>query len=88
MDTLTALLILAGSLIFLWLWYLFCRVFYQIAEEKGFPEKKYLWLPYWLGIFGMLLVVALPDRGVQKVTMPNGQVQAAQPASRPVELPE
>lgn len=37
------------------------RAFYEIAQKKGQSEKRYYWFPFWLGIVGYLLVVALPD---------------------------
>ena len=37
--------------------------FQNVAEIKGFGgSMKYFWLTLFFGIFGMLLVVALPDR--------------------------
>lgn len=36
--------------------------FYNAAKLKGFSEKRYFWLPFWLGIVGYLLVAALPDK--------------------------
>lgn len=43
-------------------WYL-ANQFYKVAEEKGFTDRKYLWICFWLGVIGYLLVIALPDRG-------------------------
>ena len=37
--------------------------FSSIAEEKGYESKPYFWYTFFLGIVGMLMVVALPDRG-------------------------
>ena len=42
--------------------YLVAREMARIAEEKGFPESKYFWYCMLLGIFGCLIVIALPDR--------------------------
>lgn len=52
--------ILGAALLF-WIQYLIAREFYVIALAKGHPQKKYLWLPFFLGMIGFLLVVALPD---------------------------
>lgn len=41
---------------------LIAKCFYEVAEEKGFPKKKYFWLCLLLPPFGYLLVIALPDR--------------------------
>ena len=57
------LLIIAGCALMLWVHYLIAKEFYKAAQAKGYSEKKYLWLPFLLGIIGYLLVVALPDRG-------------------------
>ena len=41
--------------------YIFATDMYEIATRKGFPQKKYFWFVFLFGIFGMLLVIALPD---------------------------
>lgn len=38
--------------------------FASIAREKGYEDSKYFWCTFLLGIIGMLMVIALPDRGV------------------------
>ena len=58
-----AFLIILGSILLLWILYLIAKEFYKVAQAKGYSEKKYLWLPFLLGIIGFLLVIALPDRG-------------------------
>ena len=58
-----AFLIIMGSILLLWIAYLIANEFYKVAQEKGYSEKKYLWLPFLLGVIGFLLVIALPDRG-------------------------
>ena len=40
--------------------------FSSIAEEKGYESKSYFWYTFLLGIVGMLMVIALPDRGQTK----------------------
>lgn len=42
-------------------WYLAVQ-FFEIAQSKGFSDRKYLWICFWLGIPGWILVCALPDR--------------------------
>lgn len=84
MESLIFLLCLIGLALLLWVWYLICREFYQIAEYKGYSHSKYLWLTFFLGLIGMLLVVALPDRGVQQVITPA----EVQPATLSDELPD
>lgn len=51
--------------IVLWVNYLISREFYRAANAKGFYEKKYLWIPFWLGVVGYLLVIALPTKRVE-----------------------
>ena len=57
------LFIIAVCCLLLWGLYLLAKEFYKVAKAKGYPQKKYLWLSFWLGIVGYLLVIALPDRG-------------------------
>lgn len=59
--------ILVGAFL-LWLgWYLAKR-FYEVAVMKGHTERKYFWICLWLGLWGYLLVIALPDRsGAEQV---------------------
>lgn len=45
--------------------FLVANEFYQVAKKKGHKEIKYFWLSFFLGIIGYLLVIALPDRGMQ-----------------------
>jgi len=85
------LLILLGLVVLgllIWVWYLIAQEFYRVAERKGFDERKYLWLTFLLGVIGILLVVALPDRGVQNVVMPYGQASEAKTAVLSDELPD
>ena len=35
--------------------------FSEIAEMKGHKGREYFWYTFWLGIIGMLMVVALPN---------------------------
>ena len=53
--------------LYLWLDYLVAREFHRVACSKGFWEEKYFWISFFLGIIGHLLVIALPDRGLQNV---------------------
>lgn len=38
-------------------------LFFEVAQAKGFQDRKYLRICFWLGTVGYLLVIALPDRG-------------------------
>lgn len=61
------LLPVAGLLV---LNYFISREFSLIADEKGYDGHRYFHFCFWLGLIGILMVVALPDRGGQaaKVT--------------------
>lgn len=62
MDFLIILAIFIGLLIIALInWYL-AGCFYDVACEKGFTERRYFWVPFWFGLIGYLLVIALPDR--------------------------
>ena len=36
--------------------------FSEVAAAKGYQDKKYYWICFWLGLPGWLLVIALPNR--------------------------
>lgn len=57
------ILIIIGCLLALWVDYLIAKEFYIVTQAKGYSDKKYLWICFFLGVVGYLLVVALPDRG-------------------------
>lgn len=59
---LTFLIYLALFAVVLTVLALIAKCFYEAAEEKGFPEKKYFWICLLLPPVGYLLVIALPDR--------------------------
>jgi uncharacterized membrane protein YkvI len=40
--------------------YFIAKKFEYIANEKGY--EGYFWWCFWVGLFGYLMVVALPDR--------------------------
>ena len=43
--------------------YLAATWFFEVAEEKGYHDKKYIWICFWLIGIGIPLIIALPDRG-------------------------
>ena len=50
--------------------------FRHIAAKKGFDERKYFWWTFLLSFIGMLMVIALPDHGVNKTVVPvNTQLE-------------
>ena len=55
--------VLIGVCLVLWIdWYM-AKQFYEVAKAKGYYERKYLWICFWMTFAGYLLVIALPDRG-------------------------
>lgn len=63
------LLILAG---FAALWYFVSKDFARIAADKGYTDKRYFHYCFWLGLVGVLMITAMPDRrpGSAAPTMP------------------
>ena len=57
------------------------REFYKVAVEKGHDEDKYLWISFFLGIVGYLLVIALPDRKKEYPTGGNTTQSNAESSS-------
>lgn len=55
--------LLAACAVALLIDYLIAKEFYSAAIAKGYSEKKYLWICFFLTAVGYLLVIALPDRG-------------------------
>ena len=43
--------------------------FAQVAEEKGYTSGGYFLIVFFCGIFGMLYIIALPDRGKRNVVI-------------------
>lgn len=62
MDFTEFVLIIIAIFMFLLIAAILAALFYEVAVEKGFPQKKYLWIPFLFGFAGYLLVIALPDR--------------------------
>ena len=59
----TVLLILLGVLVLLAVDLLLAKEFSRAAAMKGWHDRKYFWIAFFLGIPGYLLVASLPDRG-------------------------
>ena len=57
-----------------------CFKFASIAEMKGHNKSTYFWWCFWCGIFGMLVVIALPDRNMPKTN--SSAAGIAQPQNR------
>ena len=56
------LVLIIGALI--WLWFFISSEFGRIAEDKGFSAQRYRRMCFWLGLIGILMVIALPDRSI------------------------
>ena len=78
------LIALVVAIVLIYLWYLACREFAFIASEKGWSERRYFRFCFWMGLIGMLMVIALPDRKGGASAAPAGS-SGADPA--PVPLP-
>lgn len=57
------IILLIGCIIGLCILYYIAKQFFEVAKAKGYNDSKYLWICFWLGLPGWLLVCALPDRG-------------------------
>ncbi|MBE6612369.1 MAG: hypothetical protein E7632_07745 [Ruminococcaceae bacterium] len=56
----TLLLFAAGLLV----QFFVAREFRRIAMMKGHHERRYFWIPFFLGIAGWIMVASLPDRSI------------------------
>lgn len=79
------LMILMPVIILLALNFIIAREFRRIAEDKGHNGRRYFHFCFWLGLVGMLMVIALPDRAGQAAasSSPAGNHPAAQPPQKP-----
>lgn len=59
---LTFLMILMPVFLLLGLNFIIAREFSRIAKDKGHNGRRYFHFCFWLGLVGMLMVIALPDR--------------------------
>ena len=82
-GALIIVILLAFSLLPLFILYFIAKQFYNIACEKGFLQKRYFWIPFLLGIIGYMLVIALPDRSNHAIYASNIQTENAQRTSYP-----
>ena len=79
-------LIILCTLLSLLIDYIIATEFAQIAEAKGHERRKYFWFTFIFMPIGMLMVVALPDRGN---TAPKAPVAPEQkPTLKKIPLPE
>lgn len=71
MNILTILLYFFSAVAFIVVDYFVAKEFYMAAAMKGWSEKKYFLLPFFLLFVGYILVAALPDRGGQDMSSIN-----------------
>ena len=45
--------------------------FFKLAEDKGYHDKKYFWWTFLLLPVGALMIVAMPDRGLDQRAVVN-----------------
>lgn len=62
MEVLALLLGLVLAILVLWFHYWISMQFYLAAVDKGYTDKKYLWIPFFCTAIGYALVIALPDK--------------------------
>jgi len=48
------------------LWFKVAKNFARIAADKGYAEKKWFHYCFWLGLVGMLMVIAMPDKNLHQ----------------------
>lgn len=68
MIVLLWLLLLAAILV---LSYYLASCFAEAAKDKGYGDRKYFWICFWLGFVGYLLVCALPDKHKAASAVPD-----------------
>lgn len=64
--------IFIAAILWIVLWYFIGKEFEHIANEKGYPNKKYFWWTFLFGLVGILMVIALPDRRGGTGAAPSG----------------
>lgn len=60
-----------GVILYLGVSFFFAGEFAQAASAKGYPQRKYYWISFLMGLPGWLLVIALPDRGADQLAVPD-----------------
>lgn len=84
MEFLLVLGVLVMIALLIWLNHSISSEFYQVAVAKGHPEKKYYWYPFFLGVIGYLMIIALTKKDTQGAPAQKQEKRPASPSSRPV----
>ncbi len=58
----SVLLMLLAIIIALIIWFKAAKNMARIAADKGYTERKWFHYCFWLGLFGFLMVCAMPDK--------------------------
>ncbi|MBQ6430564.1 MAG: hypothetical protein IJJ99_01620 [Oscillospiraceae bacterium] len=80
------ILIILGAILVIVIQAFWATEMRKAAMEKGYPDAKYFWYSFLLGVLGALIVIALPDRGRQPETIVVPQPapqQKTEPAANP-----
>ena len=85
-ETANILWFILSVLVVIILDYFIATEFAHIAEMKGHERDRYFWFTFIFMPIGMLMVVALPDRGTTAPKAPVAPIQT--PAPKKVSLPE
>lgn len=59
--------------------------FHRCAIDKGYEERRFFWFPFFFGLIGYLMVIALPDRGDEpgeSIIRPAPRAEIGGPASQ------
>lgn len=65
MEFLLLLLVLALIAAVLWVTVFIAREFSAIAHAKGYDERRYWHVAFWLGLVGYLIIIGLPDKNTR-----------------------
>ena len=74
------ILLLAGFTV---LWYFVSKEFARIAADKGYTDKRYFHYCFWLGLVGVLMVVAMPDRKAGNAIQSTSATRCGTPLRSP-----
>ena len=62
----------------------------EIAADKGYTERKWFHICFWFGIFGFILVAAMPDLRARELQVETNKlltkIADSQPASNPAPI--
>ena len=74
-------ILIVGVILWFVIAYLIAVEFRTIAEMKGHDGHKYFLWTFWLGLVGMLMVIALPDQAKREQgnEVSNRGIQSAAP---------